>query len=49
VIRKALVELQGAPMRAYAAARGAWAAGDCFRSPGPIQVQGAAASVACGA
>jgi hypothetical protein len=38
VIRKALVDLRGAPMRAFTSQRASWAATDCFRSPGPIQV-----------
>lgn len=33
------MDLQGEPFRAYAAARERWAAGDCGRSPGPIQVR----------
>jgi hypothetical protein len=38
VIKKKLVDLEGAPMAAFAARRAAWAAGDCFRAPGPLQV-----------
>ena len=40
VIAKALVEMGGAPMRAFAAARPLWAIQDSFQSPGPIQVGG---------
>jgi hypothetical protein len=40
VIAKALVEMGGAPMRAFAAARPLWAIQDSFQSPGPIQVSG---------
>jgi diphosphate-dependent phosphofructokinase len=40
VIKKALVELDGAPFKAFAAARGAWAAGTHFRFPGAIQYYG---------
>ncbi|KAI3428271.1 hypothetical protein D9Q98_006650 [Chlorella vulgaris] len=39
VIKKKLVDLEGAPMAAFAARRAAWAAGDCFRAPGPLQFQ----------
>jgi pyrophosphate--fructose-6-phosphate 1-phosphotransferase len=42
VIKKALVELDGAPFRAFAAARGAWAEGTHFVSPGAIQYYGPA-------
>lgn len=38
VIRKWLVDLKGAPFRAFAEARGRWAHADCFRCPGPIQL-----------
>ena len=40
VVRKALVDLDGAPMRAYRALRSHWAIHDCFRSPGPVQFSG---------
>jgi hypothetical protein len=40
VVRKALVELEGAPFQALAAHRGRWALEDAFRSPGPIQFSG---------
>ena len=38
VIRKWLVDLKGAPFRAFVEARGRWAYADCFRCPGPIQL-----------
>ncbi len=40
VIKKALVELDDFPFRALKAARDAWALGDYYRSPGPIQFEG---------
>lgn len=40
VIRKALVELEGRPFKAFAAARAAWAASSDFRVPGPMQYFG---------
>jgi pyrophosphate--fructose-6-phosphate 1-phosphotransferase len=40
VIRKALVELDGKPFRAFAAARGEWASKTSFRYPGAIQYYG---------
>ena len=40
VIKKALVDLEGPAFKAFAAWRGQWAATDCARSPGPIQVRG---------
>ena len=40
VIRKALVELDGAPFKAFAAARCKWAKETCFVYPGPIQYWG---------
>jgi pyrophosphate--fructose-6-phosphate 1-phosphotransferase len=46
VVRKALVELDGAPFRALAAARGAWALEDAYACPGPIQFSGVAARAA---
>ncbi|MBP7096309.1 MAG: diphosphate--fructose-6-phosphate 1-phosphotransferase [Spirochaetia bacterium] len=42
VIRKALVELDGAPFKAFAAARGAWAVETAYRFPGAIQYYGPA-------
>ncbi len=43
VIRKALVELSGAPFKAFAAGRDAWAMDDAYLFPGPIQYFGPAA------
>lgn len=40
VIRKALVELDGAPFKAFAAMRDEWAKGTCYIYPGPIQYWG---------
>ncbi|HUW70432.1 MAG TPA: diphosphate--fructose-6-phosphate 1-phosphotransferase [bacterium] len=40
VIRKALVELDGAPFKAFAAARDAWALDTAYRFPGAIQYYG---------
>jgi pyrophosphate--fructose-6-phosphate 1-phosphotransferase len=40
VIKKALVELDGAPFKAFTASRGAWAAGTHYRFPGAIQYYG---------
>jgi pyrophosphate--fructose-6-phosphate 1-phosphotransferase len=40
VIRKALVELDGAPFKAFDAARDIWAAKTCFLFPGAIQYYG---------
>ena len=40
VIRKALVELDGAPFKAFAAAREKWARETCYVYPGPIQYWG---------
>ena len=40
VIEKALVQLSGAPFKAYEAMKLTWAMEDCYRSPGPIQFQG---------
>lgn len=42
VIRKALVQLDGKPFKAFAAQRDAWAAGVDFLYPGPIQYFGPA-------
>ena len=41
VIKKALVELDGGVFKAFDAVREKWAILDCYRSPGPIQFQGA--------
>jgi diphosphate-dependent phosphofructokinase len=38
VIRKWLVDLAGAPFRVFAESRARWAHSDCFRCPGPIQL-----------
>ena len=40
VIRKALVELDGAPFKAFAAERDRWAKDTCYVYPGPIQYWG---------
>ena len=40
VIRKALVELDGAPFKAFAAVRDTWAKETCYVYPGPIQYWG---------
>ena len=40
VIRKALVELDGKPFKAFAAMRDKWARETCFVYPGPIQYWG---------
>jgi pyrophosphate--fructose-6-phosphate 1-phosphotransferase len=42
VIRKALVELDGAPFKAFAAARSEWAVESLYRFPGAIQYYGPA-------
>jgi len=42
VIRKALVDLEGAPFRELARLRDEWARGACYVSPGPIQYFGPA-------
>ena len=40
VIRKALVELDGKPFKAFAAKRDEWAKNTCYIYPGPIQYWG---------
>ena len=40
VIRKALVELDGAPFKFFAAHREEWAKNDCYVYPGPVQYWG---------
>ena len=40
VIRKALVELDGAPFKAFASQRAAWAGSSDYRVPGPMQYFG---------
>ena len=42
VIRKALVELEGKPFKAFVAQRGQWAKETCYVYPGPIQYWGPA-------
>lgn len=42
VIRKALVKLDGAPFKTFAANRDEWARHTCFVYPGPIQYFGPA-------
>ena len=42
VIRKALVELDGAPFKCFAAQRDVWAKDTCYVYPGPIQYWGPA-------
>jgi pyrophosphate--fructose-6-phosphate 1-phosphotransferase len=42
VIKKALVELEGEPFKAFAANRDEWAINDCYVYPGPIQYFGPA-------
>ena len=42
VIRKALVRLDGAPFKTFAAPRDEWAQGTCYVYPGPIQYFGPA-------
>lgn len=37
VIKKALVELEGAPFKGFCALRDGWMYEDCYRNPGPIQ------------
>ena len=40
VIRKALVELEGKPFKAFAAKRDEWKKNTCYTYPGPIQYWG---------
>ncbi|EFJ13842.1 hypothetical protein SELMODRAFT_234662 [Selaginella moellendorffii] len=40
VIKKAMVELDGAPFKKFASVRDKWAVEDDYRSPGPIQFSG---------
>ncbi|KAI4371159.1 hypothetical protein MLD38_019425 [Melastoma candidum] len=40
VIKKAMVELDGAPFKKFASLREEWAAKNCYISPGPIQFVG---------
>jgi pyrophosphate--fructose-6-phosphate 1-phosphotransferase len=46
VIKKARVELDGAPFKLFEANRQNWALNDCFRCPGPIQFSGTGSSFA---
>lgn len=43
VIKKALVELDGAPFKFLQSNRDKWALGDYYRNPGPIQFEGESA------
>ena len=45
VIRKALVDLQGAPFSAFKARRSAWRMRASFATPGPVQYEGACADM----
>ena len=45
VIRKALVELDGAPFKAFVERRGAWRLRASFPSPGPVQFEGPCAEL----
>ncbi|KAF7840585.1 pyrophosphate--fructose 6-phosphate 1-phosphotransferase subunit beta [Senna tora] len=40
VIKKAMVELEGAPFKKFASLRDEWALKNCYISPGPIQFSG---------
>ncbi|XP_041023313.1 pyrophosphate--fructose 6-phosphate 1-phosphotransferase subunit beta [Juglans microcarpa x Juglans regia] len=40
VIKKAMVELEGAPFKKFASMRDEWALKNCYISPGPIQFHG---------
>ncbi|VFQ88924.1 unnamed protein product [Cuscuta campestris] len=40
VIKKAMVELEGAPFKKFASSRDEWALKNCYLSPGPIQFVG---------
>ncbi|KAK8618272.1 hypothetical protein V6N13_132271 [Hibiscus sabdariffa] len=44
VIKKAMVELDGAPFKKFASMREDWALMNCYISPGPIQFVGAASN-----
>lgn len=44
VIKKAMVELEGAPFKKFASVRDAWAVEDSYVSPGPIQFDGPTAN-----
>lgn len=44
VIKKAMVELDGAPFKKFASTRDEWALNNCYISPGPIQFVGPTSS-----
>ncbi|CAI7850983.1 unnamed protein product [Closterium sp. NIES-53] len=44
VIKKAMVEFEGAPFKKFVSVRDDWALNDRYRSPGPIQFEGPTAS-----
>jgi pyrophosphate--fructose-6-phosphate 1-phosphotransferase len=44
VIKKAMVELDGAPFKKFASQRDQWAVEDSYLSPGPIQFSGPTAN-----
>jgi pyrophosphate--fructose-6-phosphate 1-phosphotransferase len=44
VIKKAMVELDGAPFKRFASLRDQWAVKDSYLSPGPIQFSGPTAN-----
>ncbi|XP_028755287.1 pyrophosphate--fructose 6-phosphate 1-phosphotransferase subunit beta [Neltuma alba] len=46
VIKKAMVELEGAPFKKFASLRDEWASSNRYISPGPIQFQGPGADAA---
>ncbi|GAB2301044.1 hypothetical protein Dimus_035080 [Dionaea muscipula] len=46
VIKKAMVELEGAPFKKFASKRDEWALGNQYISPGPIQFQGPTSNAA---
>ncbi|QCD77181.1 pyrophosphate--fructose-6-phosphate 1-phosphotransferase [Vigna unguiculata] len=45
VIKKAMVELEGAPFKKFASLRDEWALKNCYVSPGPIQFSGPGSDV----
>ncbi|KAG5005674.1 hypothetical protein JHK85_024216 [Glycine max] len=45
VIKKAMVELEGAPFKKFASLRDEWALKNCYISPGPIQFSGPGSEV----
>jgi len=47
VIKKAMVELDGAPFKRFASLRDSWAVDDSYISPGPIQFDGPTADDTC--